>query len=107
MPKYGRKRVFVALITVLQHMLYYFSTLKVILSRSDVPFPRYGKKLLLAGFEIGFTTFTALFLALSSYFESIGSTVANIWAKTCVCQLIKGFYGIRCSFISTFKVIFR
>ena len=41
-----------------------FSTLEIILSRSNLPLPRYRQKCSFAGFKTGFTAFAVLFLAL-------------------------------------------
>ena len=53
----------------------------------EVRIPRYEKKRLFAGFDIGFKAFPVLFKNIGGYFTSIGGTIAQKNAKTFIRRL--------------------
>ena len=84
----------------------FFINLDVFLRPLVVPLPRYGHKLVFAGFEIGFTALAVLFLALRRYFCVDHRYLCEDTRKTSVSWLLNWFYGICHSIFSTFNVLF-
>ena len=82
-----------------------FTTLEVVLGRSEVHLPRYGRKYLYTGFETRIKAFAVLFLKFWILFWVERGTFAQIQAKTFIRRLRNCFHGIRSSIFRNLVVI--